>query len=92
MKNKNLLKNKQILKVNGAVAEWTPTKGDTRWGKEYIGWVYWSTGLGKTYHTMDEIESIEIPTAEEVAKFKGHCEAHAQEMTEYYDAPGYKGD
>lgn len=92
MKDKNLLKNKQLLKINGAVAQWTPTKGDTRWGKEYIGWVYWSNGMGKTYYDMDEIESIEIPTAEEVEAFNWHDKAHAKSMTEYYSSAGYKGD
>ena len=91
MKEINLT-HKQILHINGCLVEWNPTKGDTRYGKEYIGWVMERGGLAATVHNIEEIEEISVPTLAEVEGWNESFRLHSEAMAEYYNAPGYKGD
>ena len=91
MKEINLTQ-KQILHLNGCLVQWNPTKGDTRWGKEYIGWAMERGGLAVTINKIEEIEEIDLATAEEVESWNNSFRRHSEAMAEYYNAPGYKGD
>jgi hypothetical protein len=91
MKEINLT-HKQILHINGSLVEWNPTKGDTRWGKEYIGWAMDCCGRGFTINEIEEIESISVPTLAEVEGWHKSFGRTCETMAEYYNSPGYKGD
>jgi len=93
MKEKEInLTEEQILRINGCLVKWHPTKGDTRWGKEYIGWGMERGGLAFTINEIEEIEDIALPTSAEIADWNKSFDLHSQAMTEYYSTPGYKGD
>lgn len=94
MKDKNtLLQEKQLLVINGSVVLWEPAKqGETLFGQTFIGCARKTDSSARVIRSVDHIESVEVPTHEQVEAYKKAVSRHGEVMAEYYQKNSCTGD
>lgn len=93
MKNEHLLKEKQMLVINSQVVLWEPAKeGERLFGDTLIGLARDYSHKSAVIRYIEQIKSVELPTAEDVTRYEEARKSHEAYMSDYYQKNSYTGD
>jgi len=93
MKDKHLLKTKQLLCINDSIVEWNPAKeGEMKFGDPFFGVATDFSHRGMIIRNEERITSVRMPTEEESKHFYQIRNGHNEYMSDYYQKNSYTGD